>query len=184
MPGDQLFPSRFELVRNEERSLLYRGKAAYTYVYPEGDPHYGFLSILVFFGRRYYYLDCNWLGLFPNATFAGAATMFLQYLELNLKQGFVYDSNTTFPLFVSEPLDYDTSRDIPTPTNVGWFYATQDDYGTNLAVGAPISTRLLCDRCNESEQQYCEAGGSCDSEREVCVCDDGFVGSRCESYIG
>eukprot|EP00980_Cylindrotheca_fusiformis_P006925 scaffold1442_cov128-Cylindrotheca_fusiformis.AAC.46 len=184
VPGDTAFPSQFQLVRGEEGLSLYRGKAVYAFVYPEGDPSFGLLAALVYLGRRYYFLQCDWMTLFPQESLDGATAKFIEYLRENLKQGYGYDRTALFPLFVSEPLDAASSRDTPTPANVGWFYTTQDIYGTNLAVGAPISTRLLCDRCNEHEGQYCEYGGRCNNEAEVCVCDDFFVGPRCEFYVG
>lgn len=186
VPGNKVFPSRFELVRDEEGSVLfYRGKAAYAYVYTEGDGRYGHLDILVYLGRRYYFLEGNWLDLLKNETLdSPAPPRFLEYLKKNLQPGYDYKPGITFPLFVSEPLDVGSSKDKPTPADIGWFYAAQDDFNTSLAVGAPISTRLLCDRCNENEQQFCEYGGRCDNDKEVCVCLDGYVGSRCESYVG
>eukprot|EP00980_Cylindrotheca_fusiformis_P006842 scaffold1429_cov110-Cylindrotheca_fusiformis.AAC.14 len=182
VPGDPAFPSQFQLVIGEDGPTLYRGKAIYAFSYPEGDPSFGYLTALVYLGRRYYCFQFDWIGLFPEESQDGATARFVEYIRENLKQGYAYDRTVLFPLFVSEALDTASSRDKPTPADVGWFYTTQDIFGTDLEVGAPISTRLLCDRCNENE--HCEVGGTCNNESDLCVCDDNFVGPRCELYIG
>jgi len=180
------FPSRFEIVLDSEGNYaMYRGKTVYTYVIPEYDKSLGGLFLLAYGGRRYYMIGCNWKILFPSETAATASYRFVEYLEDNLKSGYLFDGpNGTLPLFASEPLDLGTPKDRPTPVDLGWFYANPDRFGANLGAGAPISTRLRCSGCNRTRKGYCDFGGTCNETLGECMCRNGYEGPLCESYVG
>ncbi|CAJ1937834.1 unnamed protein product [Cylindrotheca closterium] len=192
------FPSRLEVVTtSSDYYMLYRNKAVYSYVYPSDSESSGYMNIIAFFGRRYYFLIVDWAGLFATKTEAGsehaalfadltpetAPAAFVKYMNTFLADGFLGDGELVSPLFVSEPLDLGTPQEKPDPTELAWHLVTTDWYGTRLGIGASISTRLLCTRCDDATGPYCELAGSCNSETSTCDClDGGFVGPRCEYY--
>ena len=164
------------------------GKAAYGYT--PTDPtnvNYGFLDLVAFFGRRYYLLEINWLKNFPDATPDTIGPQYIEYLRsFQAEHGWVLDQATTYPVFVSEPLDLNSAKDALIPTNLQWFSTTNDKLGYALTPGAPVQsgTRLVCNGCDGYELS-CGQFGYCDNYNEwfgTCQCDEGYVGPACELY--
>eukprot|EP00529_Nitzschia_sp_RCC80_P015139 CAMPEP_0113482624 /NCGR_PEP_ID=MMETSP0014_2-20120614/23016_1 /TAXON_ID=2857 /ORGANISM="Nitzschia sp." /LENGTH=701 /DNA_ID=CAMNT_0000376149 /DNA_START=27 /DNA_END=2132 /DNA_ORIENTATION=+ /assembly_acc=CAM_ASM_000159 len=183
--GDAQFPSSYNLVVDENGDpITYFDKTVFAYVYPEDDPEYGFINLIIFYGRRYFYIVGDWTLVAPNATAGTAAAEVVSFLQEDRQSGYSLDTNVTTPVFVSDPLDKGTAGDQFTPTSIAWYQTKLDEYGNAYGVGASVGTRLICEQCR-AESLFCETGNCIvepGSEYGQCSCSDGWVGARCEKY--
>ena len=178
------FGTRYDLVVDENGDFMgFFDKTVYAHVYPESDTAlFGLMEVIAFYGRRYYLTTVNWKADFPNATVDTAAQIYVKQLQLNRQGGFAFTDN---PDFVSDPLNLASARNQITPTNLDWYLTATDVAGLPLGIGPSVSTRLVCEQCDDTVNS-CHYG-VCIKDNEsdgfgTCDCGKGFIGSLCELF--
>jgi len=117
-------PSRLDVVKDSDGShLLHRNKAAYYYVFPLDSELSEFMNIVIFFGRRYYFMAIEWTEVFPGETADSVASAFVTYVQ----------------------------QEMPIPAELSLNLASTDYYGTRLGIGVSTSTQLVCTTCQYCE---------------------------------
>ena len=185
----QPFPSVDSNSISDEFHLLYNtgtGNSVRVYNMPVYYSNKTFPANIIFFGGRRWVLT-NEDGLF-NLTSAQLENSLQNYFPKKtvnvLESGFFhghFQAGYT-PLFLSDPVDFETPAFQPTPSGLGWStVAIIDEDNRLFGLKTPVDTVLGCVSCLSKFGGYCdEEGGSCNQTTGLCDCRSGFEGSRCE----
>lgn len=142
-------------------------------------------NIIFFGGRRWVLTDED--GLF-NLTRARLENPLQKYFPKKtvevFESGFFhghFQANYT-PLFLSDPVDFETPAFQPTPIGLGWSTVAFIDEDNRLfGPKTPVDTVLGCVSCLPQFGGYCdEEGGFCNQTTGLCDCRNGYEGSSCE----
>jgi len=92
--------------------------------------------------------------------------------------------NATFrPMFLSDPVDFETPKFKPTPAGLGWWTVTTlDEEARIFASYEYLDTILTCQSCDLAHGGFgCDSmGGTCNVTTGLCDCNPSFSGIKCE----
>jgi len=91
---------------------------------------------------------------------------------------------TFYPMFLSDPVDFETPQFRPTPAGLGWSTVTMlDEKARIFTAYESLGTILTCRSCGLKNGGCDSLGGTCNVTTGLCNCNAGFSGDKCEVEI-
>ncbi|CAB9506787.1 multiple EGF-like-domains 6 [Seminavis robusta] len=187
--------SQFQLLRNDQGELVRAYGMPVYYSYTQWP------ATLIFFGGRRWILsqeeafDNTDNDFFDNTDMATEEFQWMalwdkvmsnETAKILQQESFHGHYNAFYkPLYLSDPVDFQTPEFQPSPTGLGWSQAIIVDAEKSLfGIGHPLETELICQSCLNKYGGYCDPlgtkNGTCHDEIGECQCKPGYSGARCE----
>lgn len=140
---------------------------------------------IIFFGGRRWVLTTEWdlFSLTEEKKENPTKWFFKETTVATLENKFHADHQAMYtPIFISDPVDFETPDFKPTPIGLRWWTVLKDNHTQEqYAPDVQLDVILDCERgtCLGEGEGFC-GNGWCDTERDKCACRDYRYGDRCE----